>query len=244
MNWTILEGIREKWWLRMQHKKKRNLETPDENWLVSYSDMMTLLLYLFVILYAMAVLNEGKVKQTMSAFYSAFSSGSGISMFDKSDIGGIPISNGSAYAQISKYIKDNNLDGNVTVKKQGNGICLELQEKILFDPGSADIKLENREVLDKISILLKKLPNDIIVEGYTDNQPINSGYYQSNWELSSDRAVKILRYFTDIDGLKPERFEAVGYGQYKPIADNGTLEGRQKNRRVDIVIVENNSNEQ
>ncbi len=222
------------------------METPAENWLVSYADMMTLLLYLFVILYAMAVLNQGKVKQTLESFYNTFSSGTRISLFDTSDIGGVPMSgtqsdNGSpTYDQVDKYVKDSNLEGKVSVKKQSNGISLELQEKILFDPGSATIKPENIGVLDKISVLLKSLPNNIIVEGYTDNRPINSGYYQSNWELSSDRAVKILRYFTDEKGLKPEKFQVAGYGEYKPIADNNTPEGRQKNRRVDIIIVENN----
>lgn len=228
----------------MQHKKKRDLETPDQNWLVSYSDMMTLLLYIFVILYAMCVSNQGKVTQTIRSFYTAFEDRSIISIFDSSSgtpVNGLSIGNDyDSYNQINKYIKENNLESKVAVKRGSNGITLEIQDEILFDPGSAVIKPENIDILDKISDMLKKLSNNIIIEGHTDNQPINTGYYSSNWELSSDRAIKVLRYFTDKKGLIPERFQATGYGQYKPIADNNTPEGRQKNRRVDIIIVENN----
>lgn len=224
----------------MQLKKKRDLENPDENWLVSYSDMMTLLLYIFVILYAMAVTNEGKVTQTIRSFYTAFEDRNIISIFDSSSgepVNGLSIGNDyDSYNQINKFIKENNLGSKVAVKRGSSGITLEIQNEILFDPGSAVIKPENIEILSKISVMLKKLSNNVIIEGHTDNIPINTGYYSSNWELSSDRAVKVLRYFTDSCGLIPERFQATGYGQYKPIADNNTPEGRQKNRRVDIII--------
>lgn len=230
----------------MRHRKKRSLDEPDQNWLVSYSDMMTLLLFIFVILYCLAVQNQGRVNEALQSFYGAFAGGNRASVFDSSNLGSIPVkgqagSEDSIYSDVNKYIEKNNLKGKVNVQEKDNGISLELQENILFDPGSALIKPENTGVLDKIGELLKTLSNDIIIEGYTDDRPIDSGYYQSNWELSSDRAVKILRYFTDTAGLKPERFQAVGYGQYKPIADNRTAEGRRKNRRVDIIIIENNA---
>ena len=160
--------------------------------------------------------NQGRVNEALQSFYGAFAGGNRASVFDSSNLGSIPVkgqagSEDSIYSDVNKYIEKNNLKGKVNVQEKDNGISLELQENILFDPGSALIKPENTGVLDKIGELLKTLSNDIIIEGYTDDRPIDSGYYQSNWELSSDRAVKILRYFTDTAGLKPERFQAVGY---------------------------------
>lgn len=230
----------------MQRKKKRSLETPDENWLVSYADMVTLLLYLFVILYALAVLNKGELEKSLKEFSNSFvNTGDIESIFDSSNNGKIPQQKASktsaTYSQVNQYIKNNKLSDKIKVKNGENGITLQLQVNILFNSGNAVIKPENKSVLNKISDLLSEWPNDIIIKGYTDNNPINSGYYQSNWELSSDRAVKILRYFTEDQGLDPKRFQAIGFGQYKPIASNNTPNGREKNRRVEIFIVGNNS---
>jgi chemotaxis protein MotB len=188
--------------------------------------MMTLLLYLFVILYALAVMNKGEVRQTVQRLYTMFTGSSGSNEIVISD-----------FEQAKKFIEENNLEGMVEVQQGKNGVYLELQEKVLFDSGSSSIKQESFGTLNKISKLIAKLPNDIIIAGHTDNLPINAGYFQSNWELSADRAVKILRYFTDTCKLAPKRFQPIGYGEYRPIADNNTAEGRQKNRRVEIVII-------
>ena len=217
-------------------RKKSELDRPDENWLVSYSDMMTLLLYLFIILYALAVVNKGEVQKTVASLYSVFTGGGQIGITEQP--GGTGSGNqDTTYDEVNQFITENKLNGKINVKMDENGVLLELQEKVLFNSGSSKIKPESCEVLNEISRLISSMPNHIIIAGHTDNLPISAGYFQSNWELSADRAVKILRYFTDTCKLDPTRFQPIGYGEYKPIADNNTQEGRQKNRRVDIIIV-------
>jgi len=141
------------------------------------------------------------------------------------------------YKQVSEFVKKNNLEAKITVREDIKGVVIELQEKILFDSGRSDIKPESLPLLTKIAQLLSVFNNEIVVEGHTDNVPINRGYYQSNWELSADRAVKVVRFLVENKGVSPERVTAVGAGEYRPIASNATPEGRQKNRRVNILIV-------
>jgi chemotaxis protein MotB len=141
------------------------------------------------------------------------------------------------YEEVSGYIDDNALNAKVTIKKDTRGVMIELQDNILFDSGDAKLKQDSIPLLKKISGLLSKFPNEVIVEGHTDNLPINKGYYQSNWELSSDRANKVVRHFVEKEGMDGKRFQAVGVGEYRPIDTNDTPEGRQKNRRVNILII-------
>ena len=109
---------------------------------------------------------------------------------------------------------------------------------MLFDLGKADLKPESIKVLDIISTLIPSISNEIMVQGHTDNIPISSGTYKSNWELSTARAITVLRYFIETKGFDPTRFSATGYGEYKPLVDNSTEENRAINRRVDILIVQ------
>lgn len=144
------------------------------------------------------------------------------------------------YEKVNDYIEKNQLNEKVIIKKDTRGVLIELQDRFLFDPGNAALKQEGYPLLEKISGLLYNLSNEVIVEGHTDNLPINSGYYQSNWELSTDRAIKVVRYFVEKAGIDGRRFQAAGCGEFKPIDTNSTPEGRQKNRRVDILIVTTN----
>lgn len=111
-----------------------------------------------------------------------------------------------------------------------------LQEKILFPPGSAEIKPETYPILDKLYEILKDLPNPVEVEGHTDSIPISTEKFPSNWELSTARASSIVRYFI-AKGINPERLKASGYADTKPIASNATPKGRAQNRRVEVVIL-------
>ncbi|WP_242847782.1 OmpA/MotB family protein [Fervidicella metallireducens] len=141
------------------------------------------------------------------------------------------------YKQVADFIKKHKLEDKVSIKEDSRGVIIEMQEKILFDSGKSELKKSSLEVINKICELLKQFPNEIIVEGHTDNIPINKGYFRSNWELSADRAVKVVRYMSEVNGLNPKQFKAVGCGEFSPIADNNSPEGRQKNRRVNILIV-------
>lgn len=131
------------------------------------------------------------------------------------------------------------IDANeVEVKNAGDWIEVNIQASVLFDSGSANISRPAIAILNKVSGVLKDSNNPIHVEGYTDNLPIETRQFPSNWELSAARAASVVRLFQEAD-LKPERMAAVGYGEFHPVADNATEEGRARNRRISIVISKN-----
>ena len=140
--------------------------------------------------------------------------------------------------KIQEIIDKNALTDSVKVREEDSGVVLQLSENVLFDLGKADLKPESIKVLDIISTLIPSISNEIMVQGHTDNIPISSGTYKSNWELSTARAITVLRYFIETKGFDPTRFSATGYGEYKPLVDNSTEENRAINRRVDILIVQ------
>lgn len=237
----------------MSRRKKKNSDSGGE-WLVTYADLMTLLLTFFVLLYSFSTTDTQKFKQIALSLSQALGGKTGIITnsgnvgpvpvntnpgIENSDLGNSELNNSETqkmYEEVDKFIKDNGLEGKVSIKKDIRGVVIELQEKILFDPAKAEIKSESIPLLNKLSELLSNYSNDILVEGHTDNVPISSGYYRSNWELSADRAVKVVRYLTEVRGLKSAKFMAVGCGEFRPVADNSTPDGRQENRRVNILI--------
>jgi Flagellar motor protein len=138
--------------------------------------------------------------------------------------------------ELEEMLKRMGLEGEFKVSYEVIGIRLILQEKILFPPGSAELKPETYPILDKLYEILKDLPNPVEVEGHTDSIPISTERFPSNWELSTARASSIVRYFI-AKGINPERLKASGYADAKPIASNATPEGRAQNRRVEVVIL-------
>ena len=139
---------------------------------------------------------------------------------------------------IQEIIDKNGLTDTVKIREEDAGVVLQLSESILFDLGKADLKADSTPVLEVISGLIPAIENEIMVQGHTDNIPISSGTYKSNWELSTSRAVNVVKYFIDTKGFDPTRFSATGYGEYRPLVDNATEENRAINRRVDILIVQ------
>ncbi len=125
--------------------------------------------------------------------------------------------------------------GLIKVKQNDLWVEIEIKSSILFPSGSAQLSPKARQVLRKIAGILKGFPNQIQVEGFTDNVPIRTRAFPSNWELSAARAASVVHLFTQA-GLSPKRLAAIGYGQYKPIASNDTAAGRSKNRRISIVV--------
>ncbi len=126
--------------------------------------------------------------------------------------------------------------GDVTVKQQDRGIVVTFVAEVLFDSGKAKIKERGLQSLDKVASVLKNVDNDISIEGHTDNVPIKYSGWKSNWELSTARALSVLHYLVNKEGLNPQRVSATGCGEYRPIATNKTAKGKQKNRRVEIII--------
>ena len=133
----------------------------------------------------------------------------------------------------------NEIDTNQVKLDMGErGLVITFLAEVLFDSGKSDIRPAGKEMLDKIASVVKERvgDNDIGIDGHTDNEPIKYSGYKSNWELSTARATSVLHYLVDTGGLNPERLSATGCGEYKPVASNDTAEGRQKNRRVELII--------
>jgi chemotaxis protein MotB len=127
--------------------------------------------------------------------------------------------------------------GHVEVGASREGIVISLAGNMLFDSGKSDLKSQGLVLLDTVAERLKTMTNEIRIEGHTDNVPIATPLYPSNWELSSSRAITVGRYLSEHDDISPTRLAAAGYGEFRPIASNDTREGRARNRRVDLVIL-------
>lgn len=238
-------------------KKSSGSELTGDEWLGTYSDCVTLLMTFFVLLYSMSTVDSEKVRAISEAF-SAMSgkSADSILQYDMYE-GSQPVLGGESkvedlleqseetdkkqmYDKVKEYLEENQLDTVIDVAKDENGISLQIKDSVLFESGKADLINGSKSVLDKIDELISSIPNPIIIEGHTDNVPINNSIYSDNWDLSASRASNVLRYFTGTKGEDPTRFSVSGYGEYKPKVDNSTDDNRAQNRRVNIIIVSNN----
>ncbi len=209
--------------------RKRNNNNEEENvhrWLISYSDFLTLLFTFFVALYALSSIDITKAEKMTSSLRKVFK------VIDE------PISfeedrNKAIIEDLRKLLND--ISG-INIKSDARGIVVTLPDSLLFSSGSAELKPESIDALTRIGEKLKELPGKVAIEGHTDNIPISSSVYKSNWELSSARASSVLHFLLQ-RGLSPDRFLIAGYGEYKPVATNDTDEGRAKNRRVELIIL-------
>jgi chemotaxis protein MotB len=143
-----------------------------------------------------------------------------------------------AKAELEKRLQDEINDKQVKVEMQDKGLVITFVSEVLFDSGKAKLRKDSYSKLDKVASVLNTTVADLNVgiEGHTDNKPIKRSGWKSNWELSTSRALGVLHYLSD-KGVAEPRLAAIGYGEYKPVASNDTAEGRQKNRRVEIVIL-------
>jgi chemotaxis protein MotB len=220
----------------------------EERWLLTYSDMITLLLGYFVILYSISNTDLKKFEQLAAGVRRGFNMIS-VNLFESSTTGsegnaagfiaGIPeISRDflRISSELTNYARSHNLNGDVNVNMRPEGVVVSVSTSLLFNSGSADIRPESTTTLDAVAALLKPLPNEVRIAGHTDDL---SPYpqYPSNWELSSGRAVTVLRYLIDRDGIAPRRLSAVGYADNQPLRPNDSPEHRAVNRRVEILIV-------
>ena len=117
------------------------------------------------------------------------------------------------------------------------GVAIQVKESILFETSKSTLREDSKEVLSSIAELLSSIDNTIVVEGHTDNRPISTAEFPSNWELSVDRAVNVVKYFVENTGIDPKRLSATGYGEHHPVVPNDTEENMAKNRRVNILII-------
>jgi chemotaxis protein MotB len=251
----------------MARKKAHEKEANHERWLVSYADFITLLFAVFVTLYAMSQTDKKKVEEVVASMRDSFgysiSTASKLSVIDSGSMSVIPAMRKSApaasarigskskggekdfkatKASIDAYLMKTRAQDKVSVTVTQRGLVVSLKEAGFFDSGSATLKQSSYSLLNDIAESLASYSNGIRVEGHTDNVPISSRNFPSNWELSTARATNVVQYLTKQGEFEPDNVSATGYSEYRPIADNSSDEGRRKNRRVDLVLL-NEQNE-
>lgn len=267
-----------------------------DRWMITYADLITLLLIFFVVMYAMSSLDEEKYGIVTDSLSHSLHSGNGVldggdglldgdgpsvagngtdeeaapdgsGNEDGGEASDPENGNGGPQASpppgddrpltereqafreqeerlaelmgvITRYVSDNNLGDQIVVEDKPQGIAITLSDRFLFDIGRAALKAPAYPALRQLSGLFRDLDATVSIEGHTDNTPLLSGGpYRDNWELSGARALSVLRFFLEQPGLAAEQFQYAGYADTRPAADNGTAEGRQLNRRVEIIVL-------
>jgi chemotaxis protein MotB len=240
---------------------KRKVNTDEEasegapEWMTTYSDLVTLLLTFFILLFSMASLDKIKFLRVAASLQKAFghvgggemlltNSGKNIFTLVKENNSANQASLNSPPDQISDFItnvkqliKQGRLDEHIKVIEDQDTVILRVSSAILFDQGSAEIKVPGQSTLIKLGSLLQKLDHEIFVQGHTDNYPINTTLFPTNWELSTKRATNIVLFLIENCRLDPAKLTPTGNGEFRPVAPNDTEAGRQQNRRVDILII-------
>lgn len=242
--------------------RRRKVDIPPEEgapaWMTTYGDMVTLVLTFFVLLFAMSTIDTKKWEAIAMSF-----SGNRIVAIEPLDpdlaskqltemvITPRPVSRpannqdenveqfNELFERIQSYIEDNGLDYQLGVSLSDNVIVLRVKDSALFDSGSSDIRSDAIEILNRVADLFDEYSDNlsgIKIEGHTDNVPIHTAKYNSNWELSVARASSVVQFLLRNTVIPPAKYELAGYGEYHPIAGNDTEDGKAKNRRVDFVI--------
>ncbi|MBN7769591.1 flagellar motor protein MotD [Marinobacter daepoensis] len=235
-----------------------------ERWLISYADFITLLFAFFVVMYSVSSVNEGKYKVLSDTFTGVFNapqrSLQPVSVGDQparlpqqlqenvipplvTRAPGSPELDAEERAQALRTMANQLAmefdelisQGVVSLETSNEWLELNLPNSMLFSSGDAEPHYDSFEVINKIARVLRGRDNAVKVEGFTDNQPIRTSRFPSNWELSTARAAAVARMLT-MEGVEPERLAAVGYGEFQPVARNDTEEGRRRNRRVVLLI--------
>ncbi len=250
---------------RMRRRDKSIVEHTEnhDRWLVSYADFITLLFAFFVVMYSISSVNEGKYRVLSRSLDSAFEImdktnkpiqiGEPAASFDP-----IQIATSAAQRKTDQQLTDEIREERqrlgriseqfeevlepyidkqlISVKRNDFWVELEMKSRMLFSSGEADLADSALPVLKKIAEIFREVPNVIYVEGHTDDIPIETVEFPSNWDLSAARAASVVKQLTKL-GISPGRLAAVGYGEFHPIADNRVEEGRFNNRRVVLVLM-------
>ncbi|MGI6450262.1 MAG: flagellar motor protein MotB [Desulfitobacteriia bacterium] len=246
-----------------------------ERWLITYADLITLLMIFFIVMYSMSQVDAQKFRAIADSLSVALGGGtpakidlatspSGPSLLESGSSVQNPLIPDSSVnpptnpeegqegngleqqenltiegikAKLDQFAKDNKIQTKLISSIEERGLVVSIQDTLLFASGSAEITPTARTILKKISTVLAASPNYIKVEGHTCNLPIHTSQFPSNWELSVLRATNVVQILVKEGGIDSARLSATGYGEYRPIADNSTEEGRIRNRRVDLVVL-------
>jgi chemotaxis protein MotB len=215
-------------------------------WMTSYSDLMALLVCFFVLLFALSTIDPGKFDLAASSFQQAFN---GV----LTSLPTVPIHQevirprlggdaqnkriaADAASRLREVAARENLNEAIKVEVTESGIAIRISDRVSFESGSDRLMTHFSEILQEIARIANEMPDrEVRVEGHTDNVPIRTVRFPSNWELSAARAVAVIRHLQQ-DGVDPSRLSAVGYAEFRPVASNATESGRRENRRIEVYI--------
>ncbi len=225
-------------------RRRKSFPSSDnhERWLLTYADLITLLLAFFIVMYAMSQIDAKKFGKMTEALNGVLKGGQSIIDKGESDpvkgkgilkLGDLNV----IQKQLAKKFKSIGKNDEVQTEITERGLVVHIMESALFEEGSADLLNKTTDILDVIYDGIKDRPNHVRIEGHTDDRNIKSSIYPSNWELSTARATSVVRYFIDNYNFPANKLSALGYSEYRPIKPNNSIENRAKNRRVDIVIL-------
>jgi len=241
--------------------KKREEKENGERWLLTYSDLITLLMILFVVMYAMSNVDKTKYKELAHSLSSSLG-GSGTNTIGSDtpsnsiaasvdDVVLDPTSQSEAAAkaevtklaglkdQVDKYLKDNGMSASASSNIQERGLVISISDSLIFDSGNADVKPVYESKLVEIGKMLNSINNYIVIEGNTDNVPISTYEFKDNWSLASARANNVTRVLINKSNILPIKISSKSNGENRPVATNSTEVGKAANRRVDIIILDN-----
>jgi chemotaxis protein MotB len=258
-----------------KRSKQHHEEHVDESWLIPYADLLTLLLALFIILFASSQVDSKKYESIMKGLNAAFNGG--VSFFENTSVVE-PIKDPTSMQkgqqgdqrgpqqnaqqmneqqkeqleqmekekqeleelkqQLDQYITSNGLNTQLETKLDQDMLMITIRDNALFASGSAEVRPDSRKLATAISNMLVEYPDyEIEVSGHTDNIPIRNAEFESNWDLSSKRALNFMKILLSNTNVQPSRFRTIGYGEFRPIDTNDSVEGRAKNRRVEVSIL-------
>jgi len=232
----------------VRRRRRREKSSGHERWLVTYADMITLLLIFFIVMYTMSRIDANKFQSLASSLSRAMGAG-GMVMESPgpSFVPGASLSSAdeleekqrfeSIREELEALIQERGLAAEIRVSTEQRGIVISFQEQVLFPSGSAELTSQARRLIDEVAPVLRESGNHLRIEGHTDNLPIHTEKFPSNWELSAARATSVLQELLRTADISPDLLCAVAYGEYRPRVLNDTPENRQLNRRVDIVIL-------
>ncbi|MFA9457112.1 flagellar motor protein MotS [Halalkalibacter sp. AB-rgal2] len=250
----------------MLNRRRKKEEKGAPKWMVTFSDLMTLILVFFILLFSMSVVDAQKFRAIAESFQQRqifdFMP-SAIEFQDPNEIRDHELRDADVdmesdeqgtddpqeqddvpneaqmdelLEEVNEFLNENDLNDLISATRDDRGVVLVLQERSLFESGEAELLDEAQLILNKVGTLLEAIPNIVKVEGHTDSRPISTFRYPSNWELSGARSSSVIRYLIDEYDLEPNRFISTGYGDTRPVVDNTSAENMSQNRRVVIVI--------
>jgi len=240
-----------------RRRRKEDPATDKSNeWLLTYSDMVTLCLTFFVLLYSFSTIDTVKWKSIVNSLQGALGVMPGSVIpntltedgeYDENKIEQESLNQYLAYIEETKklekiqgrlndYLAENDLKENISTSIEERGIIIRFQDSILFPKSTADLYPQSFDILSGLSAIFMELENPLRIEGHTDDLPIHTERFPSNWELSTARATNVLRFLIG-QGVIGEKLSAVGYGEFRPVVVNNCEDNRKKNRRVDIVLL-------